>query len=151
MTITITRGIVLRMKETNLKRDPVKYIRDAVKSRYPKGTSCRICETIELLEFHHYHAVAEMYKLWLKNKSYVQTDVLEHRDEFIASHEDELIHKCVTLCKHDHSRSEEHTSEHSQSFSTKVYTFRLQHDSGGTLKALWSHISCKMYLWGNAT
>ena len=92
------------MKETNLKRDPVKYIRDAVKSRYPKGTSCRICETTELLEFHHYHAVAEMYKIWLTKSSYKQADVLEHRDEFISSHEDELIHKCVTLCKHDHSR-----------------------------------------------
>ena len=89
---------------TNLKRDPVKYIRDAVKSRYPKGTSCRVCETVELLEFHHYHAVSEMYKIWLTKSGYKPTDVLEHRDEFIASHESELIDKCVTLCKKDHFR-----------------------------------------------
>jgi len=89
---------------SNLKRDPVKYIRDAVKTQYPKGTSCQICTTTELLEFHHYHAVAEMYALWLKNTGYDKLDVLNHRDEFISEHLDELTNKCVTLCKKDHAR-----------------------------------------------
>ena len=29
----------------NLKRDLVKYVRDRAKSKYDKGTECRICES----------------------------------------------------------------------------------------------------------
>ena len=96
------------MREANqkdvTKRDPVKWVRDAVKSNYIKDDHCQICNVGELLEFHHYYAVAEMYSLWVKNKKYSAADVLEHRHEFIAEHQDQLLHKCVTLCKADHAR-----------------------------------------------
>ena len=88
----------------DLKRDPVKYVRDAVKTLYPKGTECRICDSTDLLEFHHYNSVAEMYNLWIKTTGYRKQDVLDHRSEFINEHKDELINQCVTLCKKDHAR-----------------------------------------------
>jgi len=88
----------------DLKRDPVKYIRDAVKTLYPKGTECRICATNELLEFHHYHSVAEMYNKWVKDHKLNKKDILDHREAFIEEHSQQLIHECVTLCKKDHAR-----------------------------------------------
>ena len=39
----------------NLKRDLVKYVRDRAKSKYDKGTECRICESTENLDFHHFY------------------------------------------------------------------------------------------------
>lgn len=90
-----------------LLRMPVKYIRDRIKSQYPKGTECHICASTQTLEFHHYHSVAEMYKVWIaKNKLVVETaeDILLVRDRFIEDHWDEMINACVTLCKAHHAK-----------------------------------------------
>ena len=38
---------------TELKRDPVKYIRDKAKSRYEKASECYICGADTELDFHH--------------------------------------------------------------------------------------------------
>lgn len=89
-----------------LKRDPVKYIRDRVKSNYKKDTECRICGVDTPLEFHHFNSVAEMFNAWEKEKSLdVKTvdDILEVRDLFIEEHWSQLVDGCVTLCKKHHA------------------------------------------------
>lgn len=90
---------------TNLRRDPVKYIRDRVKSNYKKASECKICNSTQNLEFHHYHSVAEMYRAWAKNKQ-IETaeDIINARDVFIEEHWDQLVNACVTLCATHHSR-----------------------------------------------
>ena len=40
-----------------LKRDAVKYVRDKAKSKYEKGTECRICGETEQLDFHHFYSL----------------------------------------------------------------------------------------------
>lgn len=89
-----------------LKRDPVKYIRDRVKSNYKKDCECRICGTSSLLELHHFNSVAEMFNKWEKEKDLLVNsvdDIIDVRDTFIEEHWDELVHQCVTLCKKHHA------------------------------------------------
>lgn len=88
----------------NLKRDPIKFVRDKAKGRYQKGTECFICGQTEKLDFHHFYTLTPLFNKWLKaNKITINTDedVLEVRDRFIEEHMDELYVHTVTLC-HDH-------------------------------------------------
>jgi hypothetical protein len=89
---------------SNLKRDLVKYIRDRAKSGYDKGTECFICGSDELLDFHHYCSISEMFNKWMKKlKLNIETveDILEHRDKFIEEHYEQMYNETVTLC-HEH-------------------------------------------------
>lgn len=89
---------------TELKRDPIKYVRDKAKARYEKAGACYICDTTERLDFHHFYTLTPLFNKWLKdNKLSIKTeeDVIGVRDRFIAEHEPELYEHAVTLC-HDH-------------------------------------------------
>jgi len=89
-----------------LKRYFVKYIRDASKARYPKGSECRICGTDEALEFHHYSTISVLANTWVRaRKLSIDTaeDAVQYRDEFIAEHQYELYEDAVTLCKEHHA------------------------------------------------
>lgn len=91
----------------DFKRDKIKYIRDRAKARYQKGTACRICDTDQQLEFHHYHSLTPLFNKWLKdNKIKLQTeqDLLDVRDKFIEEHHSELYDEAVTLCKPHHMK-----------------------------------------------
>jgi len=86
-------------------RDLVKFVRDASKSKYDKGTECYICGDDEKLEFHHYNSLSPLLHRWMKLNRKAGEDVLEWRDEFIAEHHKELYVDAVTLCKfHHHER-----------------------------------------------
>lgn len=88
----------------NLKRDPIKFVRDKAKARYNKGTECFICGSNENLDFHHYYTLTPLFNKWLRdNKIVIKTDedVLAVRDRFIAEHMPELYDHAVTLC-HEH-------------------------------------------------
>ena len=90
---------------SELKRYFTKYIRDAVKSGYAKGSECEICASKEELEFHHYHTMSVLVNAWqLKNKLSITTaeEAFEHRDAFIAEHQFEIYEDTVTLCKKHH-------------------------------------------------
>jgi hypothetical protein len=93
---------------TSLKRFPIKYIRDKIKSQYPKGTECFICGSLENLEFHHFHTLSLLLVKWLKaNGLAVDTvEQIEHvRDIFIEEHKDILVspEETCTLCKFHHT------------------------------------------------
>ena len=85
-----------------LKRDAVKYVRDKAKSKYEKGTECRICGETEQLDFHHFYNLTPLLNQWLtKNK--LNPDYIQAlRDDFIEEHSAELYEHTVTLCHHHH-------------------------------------------------
>ena len=87
-----------------LKRDPVKYIRDRAKSGYKKGTECYICGDRRRLDFHHFYSLSPLLYRWIKKRKKIPEEVLEFRDEFIAEHSAELYEHTVTLCHEHHLR-----------------------------------------------
>lgn len=82
-----------------MKREAVKYIRDAAKSAYQKDTECYISGDTDQLELHHYYSISQLYKKWLKKTGYNSEDVEQHRDEFIQEHYDYIYKEVVTLKK----------------------------------------------------
>jgi hypothetical protein len=91
----------------DMRRIPVKYIRDKAKARYQKGSSCEICGVTEELDFHHYYTLTPLFEKWCRdNKISIATDedVLAIRDRFIAEHEKELYEETVTLCHSHHMK-----------------------------------------------
>lgn len=93
-------------KNTGLKRDPVKYIRDGVKANYKKDCKCAICGTEEDLELHHYHSVSFLLEKYAKEKGLslsTKEEVLGMRDQFYQDHWHELVEDTVTLCNKHHT------------------------------------------------
>lgn len=88
------------MKE--LKRDPVKYVRDKAKAAYEKGTECYICGSEEKLDFHHYYSLAPLLNKFAKERNYHLEDIRDFREEFINEHWEELYDWTVTLCHTHH-------------------------------------------------
>lgn len=88
------------MKE--LKRDPIKYIRDRAKARYEKGTECFICAATVELDFHHYYSLSPLLYKWVEEMNYSIEDIRDFRDEFINEHIEELYDHTVTLCHKHH-------------------------------------------------
>lgn len=89
----------------NLKRDPIKHVRDKAKGRYKKGTECFICGNTEELDFHHFHSLTPLFNKWLKaEKITIKTDedVVAVRDRFISEHMPELYDHAATLCHTHH-------------------------------------------------
>ena len=91
-----------------LKRDPVKYVRDAAKSKYNKGSACEICDETEQLDFHHFYTLAPLLREWLKQKTkerpehYTDEYIVIWRDEFIEDKWAELYQHTATLCHKHH-------------------------------------------------
>lgn len=88
----------------NLRRDPIKFVRDKAKAKYQKGTECRICGETDNLDFHHFYTLTPLFNKWLRDEKIVistDEDVLAVRDRFIAEHLPELYDHTVTLC-HEH-------------------------------------------------
>ena len=92
---------------SELKRIPIKYVRDRAKSRYDKESNCYICGVDGSLDFHHLFTVDILFDNWLKqNKIKIKTvdDILAVRDKFIESHTYEMFEYARTLCKDCHKR-----------------------------------------------
>lgn len=90
-----------------LKRDPIKYVRDRAKSAYKKDSECYICASTESLDFHHYYTLTPLFNKWLKDNRLViksEEDVLAVRDRFIEEHKPELYDFAVTICHQHHMK-----------------------------------------------
>jgi hypothetical protein len=89
-----------------MKRYFIKWIRDAAKSSYAKGTSCEICGSTEELDFHHFFSVSELVHAWERVNGEVKSDdeALTERDKFIEQHKYELFDATVTLCNAHHMK-----------------------------------------------
>lgn len=95
---------------SELKRLPVKYIRDYIKKDYRKEKKCYICGTQSNLEFHHLYSVSELFHTWCeKNKISTEFTEVEQitnlREKFEEECKWELSNdNAYTLCKEHHSR-----------------------------------------------
>ena len=86
-----------------MKREPVKYIWDAAKARYNKGTECYICGATEDLDFHHYNSISEMCKRWMMKNKYTPQQAVDNREQFIEEHHTQMYEDTVTLCNTHHT------------------------------------------------
>jgi len=94
---------------TNLKRLPVKFVRDYIKKDYKLKDCCFICGSTQNLELHHLYSVSELFNQWcVKNKIQTIKDD-EHiktlRVQFAQDCAVDLSHdNLYTLCKEHHVR-----------------------------------------------
>jgi len=91
-----------------LKREPVKHVRDGMKSRYKRREPCYICGSEENIELHHLYCVSELWNAWTqKNRIRVTTDeeARTYRTTFEAEYQEKLSNdNLYSLCKAHHSR-----------------------------------------------
>lgn len=97
------------MKE--LKRIPVKYIRDYIKKEYKLKDCCYICNSTKNLELHHLFSVSQLFNDWcLKNKidntSISDVQIMNNiRENFSKDEKERLSNEHLyTLCKVHHER-----------------------------------------------
>lgn len=94
---------------SELKRFPIKYIRDFIKKDYKLRDECYICGSNDNLELHHLMSVSELFNNWCeKNKIYTisSVDVIkEYRQRFAYDCKEELSHdNLFTLCSKHHKQ-----------------------------------------------
>lgn len=94
---------------TELKRIPIKYIRDYIKKDYKIRDECYICKSTESLELHHIYSISQLFETWcIKNKisEVISVDAIKelrvrfYEDEYDSLNNDNLY----TLCKPHHER-----------------------------------------------
>lgn len=94
---------------TELKRIPIKYIRDYIKKDYKIRDECYICKSTQSLELHHIYSISQLFETWcIKNKisEVISVDAIKelrvrfYEDEYASLNNDNLY----TLCKSHHER-----------------------------------------------
>lgn len=94
---------------TDLKRIPIKYIRDYIKKDYKIRDECYICKSTQSLELHHIYSISQLFETWcIKNKisEVISVDAIKelrvrfYEDEYASLNNDNLY----TLCKSHHER-----------------------------------------------
>jgi len=94
---------------SELKRLPIKYIRDFIKKDYKLRDKCFVCDSTEFLELHHLFSVSELFKRWREtNKINEISSVDEIKDlrvKFAEDCKDQLSHENLyTLCSIHHKQ-----------------------------------------------
>lgn len=94
---------------TELKRLPVRYVRDFIKRDYKLRDCCYICGSTQKLELHHLYSVSELFNRWLDKQGIRSIDteeqILEYRVSFAKDCADMLGHEHLyTLCDTHHKR-----------------------------------------------
>jgi len=94
---------------TELKRLPLKYIRDSIKSAYKIKDVCYICGTNKDLELHHLHGLSQLWNEWCNENNIIISNIVtvkemnELRGRFSKDCEESLSHKYLfSLCKVHH-------------------------------------------------
>lgn len=94
---------------TELKRLPLKYIRDYIKKDYKLRDKCYVCGCTDSLELHHLYSVSELFNTWCDkngiNSIDTEEQILEYRQLFAVECEDKLsADNLYTLCSMHHKR-----------------------------------------------
>ena len=94
---------------SELKRLPIKYIRDFIKKDYKLRDKCFVCDSTEFLELHHLFSVSELFKRWREtNKINEISSVDEIKDlrvKFAEDCKNQLSHdNLYTLCSTHHKQ-----------------------------------------------
>lgn len=112
----------------NFKREPVKTVRDGMKSDYKDREPCYICGSTDQIELHHLYCVSELWNEWTKKNNIVVTsdsEVRERREEFMKAYEVELSNdNLYSLCKKHHTKLHQlFGKSYSSYFTPKVMTW----------------------------
>ena len=94
---------------SQLKRFPIKYIRDYIKKDYKLKDKCYICGSKEKLELHHLFSVSQLFEQWCSENKVTEIDTVEKitslREIFAVDCKESLDHhNLYTLCKTHHQR-----------------------------------------------
>ena len=94
---------------SELKREPVKYIRDILKKDYTIKTECYICGKTSTLESHHLYTVSFLFNTWCSEKRIpkieTEAEILAIRQIFIDENIDKLSpDNLFTLCSAHHKQ-----------------------------------------------
>ena len=94
---------------SQLKRFPIKYIRDYIKKDYKLKDKCYICGSKEKLELHHLFSVSQLFEQWCSENKVTEIDTVEKitslREIFAVDCRESLDHhNLYTLCKTHHQR-----------------------------------------------
>jgi len=94
---------------SELKRLPVKYIRDYMKKSYKARDCCFVCGNTQQLELHHIYSVSQLFEDWCKKNKIRDITTLEQitqvRELFCRDEEERLSNiNLYTLCKSHHQR-----------------------------------------------
>ena len=94
---------------SQLKRFPIKYIRDYIKKDYKLKDKCYICNSKDKLELHHLFSVSQLFKQWCSENKVTEIDTVEKitslREIFAVDCKESLDHhNLYTLCKTHHQR-----------------------------------------------
>ena len=94
---------------SQLKRFPIKYIRDYIKKDYKLKDKCYICNSRDKLELHHLFSVSQLFKQWCSENKVTEIDTVEKitslREIFAVDCKESLDHhNLYTLCKTHHQR-----------------------------------------------
>jgi hypothetical protein len=91
-----------------MKREPVKWLRDKMKSSYKAKEPCYICGSTEAIELHHLYSVSELWNSWINKKGVIidsDESVVFYRDEFYEDNSSMLNNDTLySLCKKHHLR-----------------------------------------------
>jgi 5-methylcytosine-specific restriction endonuclease McrA len=94
---------------SDLKRIPIKYIRDFIKKDYKLENCCFVCDKTATLELHHIYSISELFNGWCDKNNIDKVDSVEiindlrvrfYDDEYERLKNDNLY----TLCKNHHER-----------------------------------------------
>ena len=94
---------------SDLKRIPIKYIRDYIKKDYKLKDCCYICGSTEKLELHHIYSISQLFEEWCLKHKIKEIDTIDTikdlRVRFYADEFDRLSNNNLyTLCKIHHER-----------------------------------------------
>ena len=99
------------MSTNELKRIPVKYIRDYIKKDYKLRDRCFICEKTDSLELHHLYSLSELWNKWCESQGIIIAkittveEINDLRVRFEKDNREPLGHENLfTLCKPHHER-----------------------------------------------
>jgi 5-methylcytosine-specific restriction endonuclease McrA len=91
-----------------LKRLPIKYIRDFIKKDYKLRDECFICGSKQQLELHHLLSVSELFNNWCTKNRIIDFDLDQlkaHRVTFSQDCSEQLSHENLfTLCSNHHKQ-----------------------------------------------
>ena len=76
---------------SNLKRIPIKYIRDYIKKDYKLRDECYICKSKEKLELHHIYSISQLFENWCTTNNIKEVDSVDIiKDLRVKFYEDEF-------------------------------------------------------------
>ena len=126
---------------TQLKRIPVKWVRDFIKKDYKARDFCFVCGATGNLELHHIYSLSELFNEWCDSKGITeiktQAEILTYRVEFAEDYADKLSNdNLYTLCSIHHKQLHNiYGQRYSNSLVPKIKNWlNIQKEKHGTVK-----------------